>query len=79
MFANPLLTAVQLEPLLVERNTPPLSVPAKRFVPEMASAETEGLVKPLLTAIQLVPLLVERNTPPAVPTNRFASLTTRQL
>ena len=30
----PLLTAVQLEPLFVEINTPPSLAPANRFVPE---------------------------------------------
>ncbi len=38
VFVKPVLTAVQLVPLLVERKTPPRSVPAKRFVPETAKA-----------------------------------------
>ena len=63
-FVKPLLTAVQLAPLLVERKTPPPSVPAKRLVPETVRDRTYKFVKLLLTAVQLAPLLVERKTPP---------------
>ena len=47
---RPALTAVQLVPLLVERNTPPPLVPANRFVPETASDKTQASVKPESTA-----------------------------
>src|SRR3990172_5382160 len=46
VVGKPVLTAVQLVPLLVERKTPS-SVPAKRFVPEMARAETTVVGKPV--------------------------------
>ena len=59
VFVKPLLTCVQLVPLLVERKTPP-SVPAKRFVPQTARANTSVFVKPVFTYFQLAPLLVER-------------------
>jgi hypothetical protein len=39
VLVKPVLTALQLVPLLVERKTPPL-VPAKRFVLETAKEET---------------------------------------
>ena len=69
---KPVLTAVQLVPLFVERKTPPTKVPAKRFEPETARAKTPVLVRPVLTAVQLVPLLVDRKTPPPyVPAKRF--------
>jgi hypothetical protein len=56
----PLLTAVQLVPLFVERYTPK-SIPAKRFVPLTSSEKTHGwLLNPLLTSVQLDPLSVER-------------------
>jgi hypothetical protein len=35
-FVNPLLTAFQLDPLSVERNMPPLNVPAKILSPLIA-------------------------------------------
>jgi hypothetical protein len=70
------LTAVQLVPLLIERKRPP-KVPAKRFVPETARAQTEVFLKPLLTACQFVPLLVERKTPSLVPAKRFVPLTAK--
>jgi hypothetical protein len=69
VLVKPVLTAVQIVPLLVERNTPS-RVPAKRpacppgrSVPETARDMTSMFLKPVLTALQLVPLLVERNTP----------------
>src|SRR5438128_1042494 len=68
---KPLLAALQLVPLSVERKT--LSqVPAKRFVPETAREKMDLFGKPLLAARQLVPLSVERKTlPPSLPANRF--------
>jgi hypothetical protein len=59
------LTPLQLEPLSVERKTPPPYVPAKTnpFEPG-ARAEIEVLVSPALAAVQVAPLLVERKTPP---------------
>jgi hypothetical protein len=78
VLVNPVLTAVQLIPLLVERKTPP-SVPAKRFVSLTAKEETEVLVNPVLTAVQLVPLFVERKTPLPVPAKRFVPLTAREV
>jgi hypothetical protein len=75
---NPVLSTVQLVPLLVERKTPP-SVPAKRFCPLNArhSIPVYRVVSytdfciPSLTPVQLVPVLVERKTPLPVPANRF--------
>jgi hypothetical protein len=66
VFVKPVLTCVQLVPLLVERNTPS-PVPANRDVPEMAKASTAVPGMPLLDSIQLVPLLVETKTPLPVP------------
>ena len=57
------MIAVQLVPLLGERNMP-APVPAKRFVPLIARLSMVRFVNPVLTAVQLVPLLVERKTPP---------------
>jgi hypothetical protein len=74
VFINPVLTALQLDPLLVERNTPPAYVPAKRFVPLTTRDQTRVVVKPELTAVQLDPLLVERSTPLPVPAKRFVPL-----
>src|SRR5512146_2461634 len=78
LFVKPVLTAVQLVPLSVERKMPPPLVPAKRYLPdppeagEMARALTSMFVKPALISVQLVPLLVERKTPPPlVPAKRF--------
>ena len=51
---------------------PCLQVPAKRFVPLIAKAQTSVFVKPV--SVQLVPLLVERKTPPSVPAKRFVPL-----
>jgi hypothetical protein len=76
-FGNPSLTAVQLVPLLVERKTPPVDVPAKRFVPLTARHDTVVSVKPEWAGVQHVPLLVDRKTPPEVPAKRFALLTVR--
>ena len=61
--ARPELTAIQLMPLLVERKSPPKTVPAKRFVPETTRDQTQVLVNPESTAVQLVPLFVERKMP----------------
>jgi len=62
-FVKPVLTAVQLVPLFVERNTSPPYVPANRFVPPAPPAAgltakqvTWEVDKPELTAVQLVPL-----------------------
>ena len=79
MFVKPVLAAVQLVPLLVERKTPPPEVPAKIFVSETASAKTEVFVKPVLAAVQLVPLLVDRKTPPKVPAKRFVPETAKEI
>ena len=70
------MTLVQLLPLLVDKNMPPPSVPAKIFAPLMASDEILVSVKPLLTAIQLLPLLVDKNTPREVPAKMFVPLMT---
>ena len=90
MSDRPLLTSVQLVPLLVERNTPLLeipsyesSVPAKRSVPPTPFGTTASVriwvfVKRSLTGVQLVPSSVERNTPPSwVPAKRFVPLRAR--
>ena len=61
---RPELTARQLDPLFVERNTPPRYVPAKRLAPFTAIALTSVVVKPELTAVHVAPLSVERETPP---------------
>jgi hypothetical protein len=37
---NPVLTALQLVPLFVDRKTPSPSVPAKRFIPPAPLGET---------------------------------------
>src|SRR3989337_2966327 len=79
MFPKPVFTESQLVPLLVERKTPPPSVPAKRFVPETARNQTLVFVKPVLAAVQLVPLLVERKTAPKVPAKRFVPIATMLL
>jgi hypothetical protein len=71
VFVNPALTAVQLVPSFVERNTP-LSVPAKRVPPIVARARTEVLVSPALTAVHIAPLFVERKTP-SPPAKRIVS------
>src|SRR6266542_617855 len=64
--AKPLLTAIQLSPLSVERNTSPgKSAPAKISPPTlMVNEKMKGFVSPVLTAVQLAPLSVERKTPP---------------
>jgi len=53
----------------------PLSVQAKRFVPETARQLTL-FVKAV--CVQLVPVSVERKTPPPVPAKRFVPETARQ-
>ena len=68
------MTADQLEPLLVDKNTPSSYVPANIFFPLIANDNTSGFVKPLLTAFQLEPLLVDKNTPPSVPAKIFEPL-----
>ena len=65
----PVLMDFQLVPLSVDRKAPPL-VPAKRFVPETANAETPRDPAPG-EELQLVPLFVDRKTPPLVPAKRF--------
>jgi hypothetical protein len=63
---------VQLEPLFVERKTPPPEVPAKRLEPMQANEVTDVLVRPVLADLQLIPLLVERKIPPSrLAANRF--------
>src|SRR3954467_1496485 len=72
-LVSPLFTAVQLAPLLVDKNTP-LSVPAKTLLPLTINELIIVPVKPLLAAVQLVPLLEDTNTPPPyVPTNTVVS------
>src|SRR5882672_3123487 len=62
--SKPLLTAVQLSPLSVDRKTPP-NVPAKMWLVELiASARTFVVVSPLLTPDHVSPLSVERKIPP---------------
>jgi hypothetical protein len=57
LFAgNPVLTAFQLVPLLVERKMP-FVVPAKRLLPLTARDLIAVSARPELTAFQLVPLL----------------------
>ena len=60
-------TLVQLAPLSFDRNTPPPKVPAKRFVPLMASDWTLLFVKLFggvpLASVQFVPLSVDKKTP----------------
>lgn len=65
--------AVQLVPLLVDKNTP-LVVVTKRFEPLTIKDEIVKLVSPVFTCVQLVPLY--KYTPaPEVPTKRFDPLT----
>ncbi|MCC6866806.1 MAG: hypothetical protein IT280_11685 [Ignavibacteria bacterium] len=79
LAANPVFTAIQFAPLLVDRKTPPPYVPAKRFVPETTSEYITRFVKPELTTVQLEPLLVDRKTPPPyVPAKRFVPETTNE-
>ena len=62
---------------MLDKNTPPPEVPAKRFVPLTANERTVEKDKPLFTAVQELPLLVDKNTPPSeVPTKRFVPLAT---
>jgi hypothetical protein len=64
--------------LFVERKTPPLPVPAKRFAPERARAETGLLVNPVLGGVQFTPLSEERKTVPfPYPARRLAPFTAR--
>jgi hypothetical protein len=57
----PVLTAVQLTPLLAERKRPPPSVPAKTLVPFTKRDLIEEFTgKPALTWFQLVPLFEEK-------------------
>jgi hypothetical protein len=72
VFVIPLSTAVQLEPLSVERKTPTY-VPAKTLVSFAAMEFTYGIVKPV--GVQFLPLSDERKTPLRdVPANRFVPL-----
>lgn len=65
------MTAVQLEPPLVERNTPPPTVAANRFDPLARTAITLRFVNPEFVAVQFDPPSVETKTPPpSVPTYR---------
>ena len=71
------MTAVQIVPLFVERNTP-TEVPAKRFVPLTAREKTSEAVRPESIGLQLAPLFVERKAPLLyVPANRCVPLTAR--
>jgi hypothetical protein len=72
-LVRPVLTGVQLLPLSVDKNTPPLIVPAKMFKPLVANDVTMD-VSPVLTDVQLAPLLVDRNTPPVVAAKIFAPI-----
>jgi hypothetical protein len=79
VVVKPVLAALQLVPLLVERKTP-APVPGKRLMPETARARTSVVVKPVLAAFQLVPLLVEMKTmprEPEIPAKRFVPETAR--
>src|SRR6266536_331640 len=71
-YSKPLLTAVQVSPLSVDRKTPP-NVPAKMYPSELiASARTSVAVSPLLTAVHVSPLSVERKAPPpSVPAKTY--------
>jgi hypothetical protein len=70
-LVRPELTGVQLVPLLVERKTPALLVPAKTLLPLTAKELTEKNAfetgSPVSATVQLLPSLVERKTP-----NKFA-------
>src|SRR5579862_4022691 len=81
---KPLLTVVQFIPLFVDRKTPLVAVPAKRFVPMSANALTFVFGgKPLLvsSSVQFSPLFEERKTAKLllagseVDTKRFVPLT----
>jgi hypothetical protein len=61
---NPELTAVQLDPLLVEWKTPPSKDPEKILLPFTAKALIVVEVKPEFFAVQLVPLFVDKKIPP---------------
>jgi hypothetical protein len=75
---NPVFTGVQLVPLLVERKTPPPSIPANRLLPLTVRDRTYRFVNPVFTAVQLAPLLAERKIPlPSVPANRLLPLTVK--
>ena len=51
LFAgSPVLAAAHDVPLLVDKKTPPLFVPAKMFEPLMAISLTSGFVKPAFIA-----------------------------
>ena len=70
---KPELTAFQFAPPVVERNTPPPLVPAKRLVPIQVRARIEVLDKPI--DFQFTPLSIEENIPqPFVPANIFVPI-----
>ena len=61
VFVKPSLTAVQLAPVLEERNTPPY-VPTKIFIPLTTNVCTSHpkVVRPAVTRVQFVPYSVVR-------------------
>ena len=62
--------AVQLVPLLTDKNAPPPRVEMNRFVPFLTKDETFAVI-PALIENQLLPLSVDQNTPiPCVPAKR---------
>jgi hypothetical protein len=69
---------IQFKPLSVERERPPLIVPAYRFVPIADSVRTDKFDKPLFAVTQDAPSSDDRNTPlPSVPTNNSESRTAK--
>lgn len=73
-----MFTGVQLDPLLVEINTPPPDVAANKLLPITAKELIYRFVNPVFTGAQLDPLSVERNIPlPNVATKRLLPTTTR--
>ena len=71
---SPVLTAVQVAPLLLEKKTPALFVPAKILLPLTNSELMNKDESPVFTGDQLVPLLVDKKTPPSVPAKMFVPL-----
>src|SRR4030095_9780322 len=70
-FPSPLLTCIQLEPLLVVMLTPAPHVPQKTFEPITAAAWHKRLRIPPEAEVQLVPLFVEIKKPPVKPAQTF--------
>src|ERR1700690_1358556 len=66
-LGNPLLIADQFSPRSVDRNTSPLSVPAKTPPFDIANDQTSLFVNPFVRSSQLAPSFWETKIPSAVP------------